>query len=101
MIEEVVNSILDAEDEAKRRIERAEVKAGEIVAHAETQAEALKRQASASNKQYQAQALTQADVEAEHQAEALVTQLNAQTDGEISKLEKRIDKAVKVILESI
>ena len=34
MIEEVVNSILEAEDVAKRRIEGAEAKALEIVAQA-------------------------------------------------------------------
>ena len=37
MIEEVVNSILEAEDVAKRRIAEAEAKAAEIVAEAEAE----------------------------------------------------------------
>ena len=101
MIEEVVNSILEAEDVAKRRIEEAETKAAEIVAQAEIQAETLKKQAAQSNKEYQAKVLAQADAEAERKARELLVELNAKTDGEMSELEKRIAGAVKVILESL
>ena len=101
MIEEVVNSILEAEDLAKRRVEAAEIKAGEIVAQAELQAEALRRNAAQSNKEHQAKVLSQADAEAERQARELLARLNAATDDEMSQLEKRIANTVKVILESL
>ncbi|MCH5153168.1 MAG: hypothetical protein J1F68_04345 [Clostridiales bacterium] len=101
MIEEVVNSILEAEDVAKRRIAEAEAKASEIVAQAEIQAETLRKQASASNKERQAKSLTEADAEAERQASELLERLNAKTDSELTQLEKRIQGAVKVILESL
>lgn len=101
MIEEVVNSILEAEDVAKHRIADAEAKAAEIVAQAEMQAEALKRNASQSNKEYQAKRLSEADAEAERQAKELLAELNAKTDSEMTDIEKRIAKTVKVILESL
>ena len=101
MIEEVVNSILEAEDVAKKRIEEAETKASEIVSDAETQAETLRKQAAASNKEYQAETLSNADAEAEREANELLAKLNAKTDSDVSKLEGRIAGAVKVILESL
>lgn len=101
MIDEVVNSILEAEDTAKRRIEEAEAKASEIIADAESQAEALRKQATAQNKDYQAETLSNADTEAEREANQLLAQLNAKTDSDVSKLEERIADAVKVILESL
>ena len=101
MIEEVVNSILEAEDVAKRRVEDAEARASEIVAQAEIQAETLRKQAAQSNKEHQAKTLSQADVEAERKAQKLLAELNAKTDAEMSVLEKRIAKAVTVILESL
>ena len=101
MIEEVVNSILEAEDVAKRRVEAAEAKAAEIVAQAEVQAENLRKKAAANNKEYQAKTLSDADSEAERKAQDLLARLNAKTDGEMTALEKRIANAVKVILESL
>lgn len=101
MIEEVVNSILQAEDVAKQRIAEAEQKASEIVSSAENQADQLKKQASADNKAYLADKLQQADELAEKQARKRLAELNAQTDSEIAQLEKRIDGAVKIILESL
>ena len=101
MIEEVVNSILEAEDVAKRRVEDAEARASEIVAQAEIQAEALKKKAAQSNKEFQAKILSDADAEAERKARELLTELNAKTDGEMTEIEKRIAKTVKVILESL
>ena len=99
MIEEVVNSILEAEDVAKRRIEDAETKAAEIVAQAEIKAETLKRQAAQNNKKHQLDTLAKADTEAERKAEELLNQLNAKTDSEMTAIEKRVESAVKLILE--
>ena len=101
MIEEVVNSILEAEDVAKRRVADAEAKAAEIVAQAEVQAENLRKKAATNNKEYQAQTLSDADAEAERKAQDLLARLNAKTDSELTALEKRIASAVKVILESL
>ena len=101
MIEEVVNSILEAEDVAKRRVEDAEARASEIVAQAEMQAEALRKQAAQRNKEHQAKTLSDADAEAERKAQELLADLNAKTDSEMSVLEKRIAKAVTQILESL
>ena len=101
MIEEVVNSILEAEDVAKKRIEAAEQKASEIVAAAEMQAEQLKKQASVDNKEYFGKSLSSADATAEREAKQLLDELNAKTDGEVKNLEKRVDGAVKIILESL
>ena len=101
MIEEVVNSILEAEDVAKKRVADAELKAADIVAQAEMHAETLKKQAAASNKEYQAKKLAQADDDAERIARELLDELNAKTDSEMSDLEKRIANTVKIILESL
>ncbi len=43
MIEEVVNSILEAEDAARQRVAEAEREASEIVSAAEIEAESLKK----------------------------------------------------------
>lgn len=100
MIEEVVNSILEAEDVAKRRIEEAQAKANEIVAAAEVKAAEFKKQQTLENKQRFAAAVKQADEQASERASSRLAELNKQTDGEISTYAKNIDKAVKIILEA-
>lgn len=99
MIEEVVNSILEAEDVAKKRIAEAERKAGEIVASAELEAELRKKQAVAANKKAYAQAMKQADEQADAQAAARLAELNADADKQIAAYAKNVDKAVKIIME--
>lgn len=99
MIEEVVNSILEAEDVAKKRIAEAERKAGEIVASAELEAELRKKQAVAANKKAYAQAIKQADEQADAQAAARLAELNSASDKEIAAYAKNVDKAVKIIME--
>ena len=99
MIEEVVNSILEAEDVAKKRIAEAERKAGEIVASAELEAELRKKQAVATNKKAYAQAMKQADEQADAQAAARLAELNSASDKEIAAYAKNVDKAVKIIME--
>ena len=99
MIEEVVNSILEAEDEAKNRIENAERQAGEIVANAEAQADKLKKDAAASNKEYLNKKLSAADDLALQEARKTLEELSSKTDEEMSDLEKRIANTAKIILE--
>lgn len=100
MIEEVINSILDAEDAAKRRVEEAEAKAAEIVAQAEAEISSYKKQQAALNKAAFADAVKQADKLAEQKASERLAQLNADTDKETAKYVKNVDKAVKLIVEA-
>ncbi|MCM1195338.1 MAG: hypothetical protein NC099_04975 [Corallococcus sp.] len=100
MIEEVVNSILEAEDVAKKRIAEAEQKASEIVAAAEIEAEQLKKQAAKNNKALFAEKTAEADKYSEEQANNRLKELNSATDKEIAVYRKNIDKAVKVIIEA-
>ena len=101
MIEEVINSILQAEDEAKRRVEAAQVKASEIIAQAETQAENIRHTATADNKKYQQQRLTDADAQIAQEAQQLQAERKVQTDNEVAKLQQNVDETVKFILESL
>lgn len=99
MIEEVVNSILEAEDEAKKRVENAEREAGEIVSNAEIEADKRKKQAAANNKLYLNEKMAAADEEAFREAKALLTELTQKTDEEMTDLEKRVANTAKIILE--
>ena len=64
MIEEVVNSILEAEDVAKRRITEAETTAAEIANNGEIAVEAMRKTAAEQNKTYFAESMAAADVRA-------------------------------------
>ena len=88
MIEQTVNSILEAEDEAKRRIAEAESKAAEVLNNGELAVEALRKQAAADK------------LAAEKAAEYLAKQ-NAAADAENKTYAVNVDKAVKTILESL
>lgn len=101
MIEQTVNSILEAEDEAKRRIAEAESKAAEVLNNGELAVEALRKQAAADNKAFVAVAQAAADkLAAEKTAEYLAKQ-NAAADAENKTYAVNVDKAVKTILESL
>ena len=101
MIEEVVNSILEAEDVAKKRIAEAEQRAAEIVSAAEIESEQNKKQASLQNKAVFAPQMKESEAAAERKAAARLAELNAETDKEIAAYAKNTDKAVKLILEQI
>lgn len=100
MIEEVVNSILDAEDVAKRRIAEAEAKAGDIIAAAEAEASSYKKAQAAENKTAFADKMRAADSLAEQQASKRLAELNEETDRQVSAYSKNVDKAVKIIIEA-
>ena len=101
MIEQTVNSILEAEDEAKRRIAEAESKAAEVLNNGELAVEALRKQATADNKAFVAEAQAAAyKLAAEKAAEYLAKQ-NAAADAENKTYAVNVDKAVKTILESL
>ena len=80
MIDEVVNSIIDAEDEAKRRTEEAEAKAAEIIAQAEHEAEAIRHEGAKEAKLHYQQQMAQADQEARALAAEYLQKRKAQTD---------------------
>ncbi len=101
MIEEVVNSILQAEDVAAQRVAEAERKANEIIAEADIAAERNKKQALEEHKQKYVEQMTQAQVVADGKAAEELATLNAATDGEIEKCKANVDQAVKIILENL
>lgn len=99
MIEEVVNSILEAEDVAKRRVADAETTAAEIVNNGEISVEAMRKTAAEQNKTYFAESMAAADVRAAQAASEYLGKVNAQTDAELARYVVNVDKAVKIILE--
>ncbi len=101
MIEEVVTSILDAEDKAKAMVVSAEENAAQVVVEAEKLAESKLKQASEDNKAYQFAQMSKADAEANAQASAALAQAKEQTDLDIQKYVANVDKAVSAILERV
>lgn len=101
MIEQTVNSILEAEDEAKRRISEAESKAAEVLNNGELAVEALRKQAAADNKALVAEAQAVADKLAAEKAAEYLAKQNAAADAENKTYAVNVDKAVKTILESL
>ena len=101
MIEQTVNSILEAEDEAKRRIAEAESKAAELLNNGELAVEALRKQAAADNKALVAEAQAAADKLAAEKAAEYLAKQNAAADAENKTYAVNVDKAVKTILESL
>lgn len=101
MIEQTVNSILEAEDEAKRRIAEAESKAAEVLNNGELAVEALRKQAAAANKAFVAEAQAAADKLAAEKAAEYLAKQNAAADAENKTYAVNVDKAVKTILESL
>lgn len=101
MIEQTVNSILEAEDEAKRRIAEAESKAAEVLNNGELTVEALRKQAAADNKAFVAEAQAAADKLAAEKAAEYLAKQNAAADAENKTYAVNVDKAVKTILESL
>lgn len=100
MIEEVINSILDAEDVAKRRVQEAEAKAVEILAQAEAEVSAYKKQQASENKTLFAEQMKQAEAVAEAKSNERLAELNQHTDKQTANYVKNIDKAVKIIIEA-
>lgn len=98
MIEEVVNSILEAEDVAQQKIAQAKREAADLVARAEIEADNFKKQSSAQNKEAFAQQSKQLEKQAEQNAAQQLASMNAETDKEISAYDKNVDSAVKIIL---
>ncbi len=101
MIEEVVNSILQAEDAAKEKIADAEKRASQIVSFADLQAEEKQREASLEIKAHYKKVIADAEKIAEEQSAELLARLNEESDKEAENYRKNTQKAVKIILESL
>lgn len=101
MIEEVVNSILQAEDAAKEKIADAEKRASQIVSLADLQAEEKQREAALETKAHYKQVIADAEKIAEEQSAELLARLNEESDKEAENYRKNTQKAVKIILESL
>lgn len=101
MIEEVVNSILQAEDAAKEKIADAEKRASQIVALADIQAEEKQSEASLETKAHYKNVIADAEKIAEEQSAELLARLNEESDKEAENYRKNTQKAVKIILESL
>lgn len=101
MIEEVVNSILEAEDAAKNRIAEAEKQAGEIIAAAEVNAEKKRKEITAHNKALFAEKIKESELTARQEADKRLDALKKEADAQINGYAKNVDKAVKIILESL
>ena len=87
MIDEVVNSILEAEDEAKRRVADAEAKAADVLEKATQRADGIRHEAAAQSKQYFRQQSEQANDDAAKEADKL---LAARKKAVFHRLEKSI-----------
>lgn len=98
MIEEAVNSILEAEDLSAKKIAEAKQSAYGIVDFAEKEADEFKKKTSAKNKVVFAQKSKDVDEEAKKASEELLAKTNAETDKEMSAYEKNKKDAVKIIL---
>ena len=101
MIEQTVNSILEAEDEAILRFAVADSKAAEVLNNGELAVEALRKQAAADNKAFVAEAQAAADKLAAEKAAEYLAKQNAAADAENKTYAVNVDKAVKTILESL
>lgn len=101
MIEQTVNSILEAEDEAKRRIAAAENQAADIVNQGEIAAEAIVKEAAQQNKVYLAEQNNLIDQQAADVASQFLAQSNAAADKQLEQYAANVDKAVKIILEQL
>lgn len=101
MIEEVVSSILEAEDVAQKRIDAAKLEANNIVSSAEAETDKYKKQTAARNKQAFVEGMQNVEQYAKQTADAMLEELNAEADKEMAKYEKNVGNAVKIILEHL
>ncbi|MCM1043573.1 MAG: hypothetical protein NC350_05140 [Corallococcus sp.] len=101
MIEEVVNSILDAEDEAKRKIALSEQMAEKAVEAAEKLAESKLAKAAEQNKARWTEALADAELQSSQRAASELAALNAQTDDEIKLYGANLSSAVDAVMEKL
>lgn len=101
MIDQVVSSIIEAEDRAKFIIEEAEKQSANIVSDAEQKAEKDIALLESQDKTYFSDKMHSADGVARKAHLDYVEQNSKTVDKEIADYRKNNDKAVKYILEQI
>lgn len=101
MIEEVVKSILEAEDKAEKMVEQARVQAGQTAADAEAECDRIRKEGSAKVKARVAEEYRLAAQAAEKAARQEEEKLAAEVDRQCGEYAKNVDAAVKIVLESL
>jgi vacuolar-type H+-ATPase subunit E/Vma4 len=101
VIEDIVSSILDAENKARDIVAAAEREAEGILLRAESDIDAANAVANAYNKSTVSGLMQAADAEAEKAAADLFNEQKAVVDEEVKGSRQRLDAAVKYILENI
>lgn len=101
MVQEVVNSIIEAEDKAKEMVGKAQSEANNIVANAETQADKMLHDALKANKEYQRKELQTAQDKADQQADKQLKADCQAIDESLGDYQGKVDSAVKLVMEYI
>ena len=101
MIEEVVKSILEAEDKAEKMVEQARVQAGQTAADAAAACDRIRTEGSAKVKARVAEEYRLAAQAAEKAARQEEEKLAAEVDRQCGEYAKNVDAAVKIVLESL
>lgn len=101
MIEQVVNSIIEAEDAAKKVVNEAESQATQIITASELKASKITKDAHQSNKDYFSDRMTNIDGETTSKVSTYIEKEQKVVDKEMLTYSDNVDKAVKYILENI
>lgn len=101
MVEDVVNSIIEAEDKAKQKIAQAEEQATKIVEEAEKLADTYQHRNVASNRQKVVEFNAKSQEKANQKAEEQLNKERNKVDESLKENEKRLPDAIKYILENI
>lgn len=101
MIQEVVASIIEAEDKAKQMIANAEAEASTITASSTKSVQIIDKEAADVRKQYIASSTTSANSQAQLEAQKLIAEGTQEVDGELEKYSVNSYKAVAFVMEQI
>lgn len=101
MIEEVINSIIQAEDEADKIVKDAGLQAKQSVADANVQAEKVIELAKQQAKESQKQCIAKAQKKADDDYDKAVLENNKKIENIALTAKKNTDKAIEVIIGRI
>ena len=97
MLKEYIDTILEAEAEAERILQRANEQARELTMRTESEIEESKIALQNENKRQMKAALEQAQAEGETQAAAIFAQGQAESQASIQQAQANVEKAVALI----
>ncbi len=101
MIQQEVNSILEAEKVAQEMITAAEAEANSIAISTTKSVQIVDKQAAETRKQYIISSTTSANSQAHTQAEQMVAEGKSSVDSELEKYSVNSYKAVAYVMEQI